>query len=352
MLKAFKNSALYISAIIGAGFASGSEITLFFEGQSLFVVILAGIMLGGFSGIFLHMGNLLAKKNSRLSDGSAGDLFALFPRRRAAFLRAAFLLSSFITLAAMTAGAESIFASSFDIRHMGIISVVPAVIIAAGNLEKIKSAFIALIAVVAALIVWLFVAGRSGIPWGGGFNVLKAVSYTSMNVFLGGYLLVKDRRAERGEIAATAVVSAAVMTALLIMIHSISGGASGEMPVITAAQKIGGSRAAAIIVFLAVFSTMISTAKATLKLTAKKLGKPVSASIMISSSLLISLIGFKSLIEYAYPFISLLSSAFTAVTAVFLIASQRAKDGRGQKRNGTAYISLNSDLDAPQTGQT
>ncbi|MDR3292897.1 MAG: hypothetical protein LBT20_02195 [Clostridiales bacterium] len=316
MFRAVKNASLYVGAIIGAGFASGSEIALFFNGQNIAVVLLAGLLLGGFSGVFLYIGNS-APAEIRAHDGSF-DFFDLFPKRYARILRSAFFISALVMLAAMTAGAESIFREFFGVKHIGIVSLIPAVLIALSRIERLKSLFAALVAVIAALIVVLYVK-NTAVPAESGLNLLKSVSYTSMNVFLGGYLIVKKEKAEKREIFFTSFFSALTLTALLYMIYCVNGAGAGEMPVIEAAASLGYGQTAAVVVFLAVFSTMISTAKSLYRSLVPRFGGLTSAFGIASIASLVSLVGFSALVAYAYPAIGLLSSGFTAITAVIFI---------------------------------
>ncbi|MDR3263693.1 MAG: hypothetical protein LBT30_05215 [Clostridiales bacterium] len=323
MLKSFKNAALYISAIIGAGFATGSEIALFFGEQSIVIILLAGIMLGSFAGAFLRIGNIIYAEKPQ---GEAFDFFDIFPGKSAAFLRAVFLIASFVTLAAMTAGAERIFETVFKIKYAGVISLIPAVLCGLLNIDKIKSLFSALVAVTVALIFYLYVNSVGAAAFdGGGHNILKAVAYVSMNVFLGGYLIVKKEKSDKKEIILTAVFSALILTALLVMIYGINGGSTHEMPVIEAAAAAGRERIAAGIVLLSIFSTMISTAKTLFNRLLKKQGKFLAALSLVASAFFVSLAGFKNIVDYAYPVISLFSSVFTALTIIFLVKHGKAK---------------------------
>jgi uncharacterized membrane protein YkvI len=256
------------------------------------------------------------RKNSEA--GKFGDFFDIFPKKYAVVLRAAFLISSFITLAAMTAGAERIFEVSFDIKYIGIVSLVPSVFLGFLNTEKLKSVFSALVLAVVGLIVVLF-AGSGTNDGYSGFNFLKAVSYASMNVFLGGYLVAKKTDAKRSEIVWTGIFSALILTALLFMIYNINFEGSGDMPVISAAASLGRGRAAAVIVFFAVVSTTISTAKTLLGFAKKRYGTAVSAAAVIACAYLISLAGFHNIVKYTYPAISLFSSLFTVLTLIYLI---------------------------------
>jgi uncharacterized membrane protein YkvI len=318
MIKAFKNAALYVGAIVGAGFASGSEIALFFDGQSVIVVAAAGLILGFFASAFVYIGKIMRTRNDGDNANGAGDFFDIFPKRYAVVLRAAFLISSFITLAAMTAGAERIFEISFDLKYVGIISLVTAVLLGFLNTEKLKSVFSALVLVVVGLIVVLFVGSGTGAGYGG-FNFLKAISYSSMNVFLGGYLVAKRADAKKNEIVWTGIFSAVILTALLVMIYNINFKGSGDMPVISAAASFGRGKAAAVIVFFAVVSTAVSTAKTLLGFAKKRYGKAFSAAAIIACAYAVSLAGFNNIVEYTYPAISLFSSLFTVLTMIYLI---------------------------------
>ncbi|MDR2047685.1 MAG: hypothetical protein LBP79_07380 [Clostridiales bacterium] len=365
MVKAFKNTALYVSAIIGAGFASGSEIALFFKEQGVVVVIAAGLLLGGFAAIFIRIGGMLHEQNEdalcerngvcgkngngafreksgvlrKKNIGGVSDFFDIFPRGFARVLRAVFLVSSFVTLAAMTAGAEDVFFGAFGLKYTGIISLIPAVVLGLMKTDGLKSFFSALVIIIIGLIAFLFFkSGEYAAP--SGFNFLTAVSYASMNVFLGGYLIAKPKKAEKNEALFTGIFSALIITALLLMIYKINGSATGEMPVVTAAAAVGCKKAAAAIIFLAVFSTMISTSKTLLNFAKKRYGNAASAAALITCAFCVSLIGFDRLVRGTYPAISLFSSAFAALTVVRMIRysygeriAERIKQGSARARS-------------------
>lgn len=324
---------MYIGAIVGAGFASGSEIALFFKGQSAFIVVLSGILLGVLSGAFVYLGKILKKRE-------ISDFFDIFPRRAGKVLRTAFLVSSLIMLAAMAAGAKAVLEPAsgsyggfiFLYDFSGAVFLFAALLFGLLRADKLKILFLFAVAATAALIVYLFIkVGIEAPRSDGGYNVLRAVAYVSMNVFLGGYLVTGDGNADKSEIVWTSAVSASVLTALLLMIFSLGGG-EHTMPVLYAAQSLGQSGVAAVIILLAILTTMISAVKALLKSDlSKKMGQPLFAVAVSALAYLISLLGFDKLLKYAYPAISLLSTVFTALVLIVLIGNIFGKDQKASR---------------------
>ena len=64
---------IYIGAIIGAGFATGREIMLYFGGSGMFSGIVAGVLMGALCGAFL----LAAKSFKRLTGSDRKALRAI-----------------------------------------------------------------------------------------------------------------------------------------------------------------------------------------------------------------------------------------------------------------------------------
>ena len=103
MKRAFKISSLFIGTVIGAGFASGREVALYFGNLSPLVVATAGLFLGGFAASFLVAGK-----------------FGLIWKSK--FYTAMVLFGSVITIAAMLAASEDILYEMTSLRFLGLLS--------------------------------------------------------------------------------------------------------------------------------------------------------------------------------------------------------------------------------------
>ena len=122
-IEVFKIVALFIGTVIGAGFATGKEIVVFFGEQSSVTPFLAGITLGGFCGLFLYMSNS-APEIGLFKEGKNGELVLT--------------ICAFFSYVAMYSGAEYLLQSIFHVKGIGYISCIISMIFTYMGVEKIK----------------------------------------------------------------------------------------------------------------------------------------------------------------------------------------------------------------------
>jgi len=384
MKKSIKLAFLFIGTVIGAGFATGREIALYFKNISPLAAAFSGLALGFLCTLFIIIGNinkspveakfkrgenpLAPKKAARkavedekiLRDGGVKVAVSPLERRGAAavFFHSAVIFAAFTQTAAMCAGADELGYAMFKIPFMGAAFSLLSVVAVLSGLEKIKLINTVLIPVMTVFIAVLFVKGGvSSIE--GNISVIKPFAYAGLNIFLAGIILMKNE-ATKKEAAAAGIISAVVFALILFFIKNIiTGREDAAMPLYLAAKEFGLSAVGGLIILLAIITTMISS----LKLFSDELAWLFAlfprramingneavffAALAAALSSVLALLGFKNLVDYTYPVQSVFGLALLAYTVTELIRSRRGGGPLVKAKRG-ALRSMKKRLKTPR----
>ena len=188
MWRAAKVCFLYIGTVIGAGFASGREIALFFGDTAPLNVALAAAFMAIPEALFLTAGKL-----GVLPDNTA--------------VRTGVFIAAFSSVAAMLAGCDLALYDVTGVVSLGVIAAILAGVLVVGGMEKIKLANTLLIPLLLALLLAVYI--KSGAPvFNGSYSIVKPVHYAGLDVLMGGMVISREGRKLKGnEIALTCVFS-------------------------------------------------------------------------------------------------------------------------------------------------
>lgn len=242
MWRAAKVCFLYIGTVIGAGFASGREIALFFGDTAPLNVALTAVFMAVPEALFLVAGKLGA-----LPSGTV--------------VKTGVFVAAFSSVAAMLAGCELALVELTGFAGLGVIAAIAAGMLVIGGTEKMKLANTVLIPLL--LILLLVVYVKSGSPvYGGSFSLVKPAHYAGLDVLMGGMIISREGKKLNGkEIAITCAFSAAFLGIVLFVLQNIvlSDGMNASMPVLAVAERVGLKVAAGVLIVIAVFTTLVSS---------------------------------------------------------------------------------------------
>ena len=303
MLYVFSTVAIFIGSVVGAGFASGREIALYFGSQSVAAPIVAGLAIGFLCYVFLEVG--------RLTDGKVlPTMFGKFHKVAEYLLR----LSNFAVYAAMIAGSEFIVMTTFGIRGGGVVSGI--LCMACISFKKGLAVVNAVLTPLIIVLVGVLVARAEDFSVGAGFNFWSPLSYASMNLATGGYLISRyGVKASPLKNAVVGALTAATATALLVAVYYIvRENPTAEMPLFMFAEQKGFAVLSGVLKLAAIFTTMTSSLAATVEN-----GGFVGAALATSAAFLIAIFGFATLVNAVYPVIGCLGIGFTAWSVIVLL---------------------------------
>ncbi len=296
MKDGLKAAAVFIGTVIGAGFATGQEVQLYFRNSSPVVAVFAGLLLGALCSLFMWLG-------SRAGDTADGVF--LFGRHRSLYDVIVFICA-FITFIAMFNGAEVLILSTFGIAHTGVISVILAAIFSAKGLKGLK--FLNVFAVPLIIIFIIVIYAKNGeVAKAGSFNPLNGIAYAGLNIMLAGSVMFRIGKGASPRSARVAGISSGVALAVMLyMLTVLVDNRLGEMPVYIAARSLGLDKLAGAVIFLAVFTTMVSALEQSADLLGRLLPHKSLAvpTVCLMAYPITILLSFSQTVDYLYPVVS------------------------------------------------
>lgn len=306
-MKSVKNIKLaltFIGTLIGAGFASGREVALYFADTSPLSPLLGGVFCGVFCFIFAELGRI-----------SNGDILGLCLKRISGITLAIIKLSNVVIFCVMLAACEFIIKELFKINGGTVISAVLVLFVIYFGVERLKLLNLLAVPLLVALLIYIFATAKPSVPLFNSFFFYQPLFYAGMNILSGGFLiskLAKDIRTKDSfQISA---IAALVLSALLVIIYLIiQNDFSKAMPMLARAKALGVNTAACWALYLSVFTTLAGSLYIVVETDIKK------ALLTCSIGLALSFAGFRELTAWFYPIIGYAGFALTVYGAFVLV---------------------------------
>lgn len=311
---------IYIGTVIGAGFASGKEIAVYFDSLSPLTAILSGILLGALGGFFMYA-------------GYKGRFF------EPPWFKLLTVICSFITLAAMCSGAGEI----IPFPCSGVLLTALAVAAGVLGIKFLGKLNGILVPVIIFCILFLFFK-NGNVFITGSYLPFKPILYSALNLLIAGSLMAEQGKSlSKKEIVLSSVISAAVMSCLIFALCCLTIGNDSAMPLKEIASYMGFPIISSLLILLAIFTTMVSSAKLIYDyFKGLKLSPFFSSFMTLVPTVALSFIGFSAIVKYGYAFVSvagLVLLFFTVLkmlplkTAGFIVLKRKKKFSGGKLKN-------------------
>ncbi len=332
----FRATCLFVGTVIGAGFATGEEIKLFFKGSGDGTVILSALIFATMSFCFMTLSKIRKLK---------------LPKAVKTLARLVRFLAVCLSFVAMCSAGEKIVYDLFRLRFGGII-IATICLFFAGRESKILgnvNAFIVPVIAVFVMVVYL-VADTTSLNFEK-ISFAPAFLYSSMNIFSGGIMLERIARdMSVKQSALSAVMNFFIVGALMLCIKKSIESEFSSMPLISVAQSSGVGLIAQIVVLLAVFTTMLSDASIIFPEIKKALRKEnLAIAVFMAFSAVSSVASFSSVVEKGYPLIGYSGVVYFTYAVVCLLSRgflfNKSNHGvhsacKGAKYNRTAHYEV------------
>ena len=331
MGKSVATGFLIVGTIVGAGFVSGREILSFFGlGLSPWLALVFAALVFLISALFLFIGSkTLAKNVSEVNVRLAGRFHVVAD----IFL----LVNSFIVLAGMLAATDSVAASFFTAVFGGSVPYIASVsagllcaVVVCRGVKGLVSCnkFVVPVMAAALLFVCIYTAVTAA---GGGSSALRipnfgaALVYVCMNMVLASTVVTTTGHMNIRTILLSSGIAGGlfgVLTLALICALNRYGDAATEMPVLEMAEAVHPALYYGMLAVIAVsiFTTMLAAMNG---LTAWLCGifgnKFFTALTVLTGGLILSNLGFSTVVTYLYPVIGVLGVAYVALGSVYAI---------------------------------
>lgn len=312
MLNAVKVSCLFIGAVVGAGFATGREVILFFGNSGSLTPLIAGLLMGCASGVFLFVGKF----------APSGGIWCLLARITDFLVFCAMV----ITFAVMCSAAEQLFSDAFGVSLVGLACGIVCAIASSFEMKFIKNISFALVAALTVSIAVMYFmcdkVHRQDI------DLFYAFKYCGMNMLTGG-CLIKDegKRMKNGEIFLCSLITAVICALLLVMVYVVASvNAECDMPVYEFALKNHAAALGGILIVAAILSTLLGAGRAACTYMEGFFSSSAMPVIFLCSIAVIGYsMNFSAAVDTYYPVIGVFGSCVCIVYALSFAAETRRK---------------------------
>ena len=338
-----------LSAIIGAGFASGKEIISFFGKNGYFAIPFFLLV----TGLFFFCFYLFSKLGKMIKPKSIADMTSAMFGKAGVFVDFMFILCTFITLSSMLAGSDAIgsiiFGASYNFCYISIITAMLTVLVVYFGLKyiyKITNAIVPLTIVIMLAVLVAFLAispaqqvSQSNISFNGFSAVLSCFLYVSMNVFINIFIISKSSQyMNKKQIGVASAICASVLLCLLVLVvvavmHGGDAIFSSNMPMLAIANSLGGWLGIlyAVMLWLAIFTTLCLagyTIMAWLNRYIKN--KFVCSVITLTLGFIFSRFGFSNIVDIFYPIEGIFGTLLIAYCAVYYFKNKKSYEAKQQ----------------------
>lgn len=287
--------------MIGAGFASGREISLYFASSNIFTLIIGAAFCGLFCFIFAEVG--------RISGGT--PLQYTLGEKYGGMAESVIRLTNIVTFCAMLAACEYVIKVLIGTNGGTVFSAVLCLLVIFLGEEKMKTINAVSLPLIVILIAVILFKSGEGVPDFKEFRLLSPIMYASMNILSSGYLIASMSKDNTpSDSVKTSVITTLILTFLMVAIYiSIQKSFDKVMPLLHVAENLGLKIAACLLLYLSIFTTLTGS----LLIASKKKTRP--ALLITSLSLVVASFGFQRLVDFFYPIIGVIGAILTAVTA-------------------------------------
>lgn len=317
---------LILATIIGAGFASGKEIYVFFTkfGIISFLNILVCFLLFYFSiKLYLNIGQEHKPKNvleaNKLILGNKFKFFNIF-----------YVACLFIVLAGMFAGVYEVYSNILNTTGAKIsvfITVVLCVFETSGGLNrinKINNIFmpITIVLLLVSAVCIIFSTNNFSVNYSINANlvlssVFSSISYVGINLLLsGGVLMLAGKEYNKKTNNVSALFSSIILSVIIIVFNvaMLLFGNISQMPMLDYAFKVNYYLGLCVLIgiWFCIYSAITSLAFILSDIIKQKLNSTfISNLIVVTISYVISMFGFGEIVTFMYPVIGVVGIAFT-----------------------------------------
>lgn len=294
---------IYIGSIIGAGFATGREIMLYFGGKGILSGAVAGLLMGILCGLFLRSAKSFAKlKNSK----------SAFLRGICVVVKVALWLCTLASFVCMVSGCEEIISKTYGIANAGLWTGVFVCFLGICEMSVARKLNAIIVPLIILLLIILFAQGEKAADIQ--FSAKSAIGYCGMNIMTGGYIIAEQEESFNAkQTIFISAVSGIIFALCIAMVYAISiKYKDASMPIWEFAKDRGMSSLSGLIIYLAIFSTLISCAKLVCQEnSAIKIPRIFSVAFLIIFSLIALRFDFSTIVGISYPIIGYVGIVYT-----------------------------------------
>lgn len=322
VLKCLQISFIYIGAIIGAGFATGREVMLYFGDSGILSGVVAGLFMGALCGLFL----LSAKSYRRLKNSERRSVRLVF-----GLIKSALWLCTLVSFVCMVSGCEEIIENSYGIKNVGLWTGIFVSVLGVCEMSVMRKFNAVIVPMI--MVLLLILSAQSVFVADSGFDPSRILGYCGMNIMMGGYIIAEQEESfSRKQILFISCVTAVFFAISIALVYTVSLDFKNfSMPIFEFSKMHNMKFVSGLIIYLAIFSTLIGCSKLICQENSqRKIPRFFSVGLLTVFAILALKFDFSTLVAYCYPVIGYVGIGYTAFTVLLpiLLAIFDMKVGR------------------------
>ena len=297
ILSGIKTGLFFAGAVIGAGFATGKEVAVFFAGFGLSAYFtMPFLFLTFFFGIKFFLG-----VSEKVFSGKSGRIFNFLS-----------YITNIILLAGLCAAANKLSGT----YYFGAVILLFALLLSKSGYKGAVLCNTVITPIVAIFILVIYIGGFNNLSFETGIGssdiaILSAINYASFNLWTCCRTITDSNLSKKGKNIAAATGASIITVLLIIMISSLlSGGISlinSEMPGEILAESLHLTKLFYIIILFAIFTSAISFQHCLNKSVSYK---PSMQILTFGICVITSYLGFGNIVKLFYPVFGMIGIIF------------------------------------------
>ncbi len=280
----FRIAFLYVGLSVGAGFATGKEINLYFQGANVFTLIVSGLITSVFCFVFLSVGRLDIIKSVKIER----------------LLNVLYGIGGLVVSALMLSCIREVF--HFEGFILIILCSMLCMALALNSSKGVKLFTGASVPIIVVCCLMVSIKCNLGIS-GGSFKVIDGIKYSAMNMFFQCAFITKEgKNVTLRESVLISFIVGITITLLLIPMYSVVRFSIANIPFLKMATEQGLSYVAIIEILFAIMTTITSCYTLSLEMFENK--HILWVLFIIIASISLSMFSFSKAVAIVYPIIS------------------------------------------------
>lgn len=304
-LYSFRASGLFIGTVIGAGFATGEEIKLYFTGCGDGSILLSAFIFAVMSLIFLFFG-----KTTPVKLWKPLEIISRIVRF--------FVIG--LSFFAMCSAGEELIERAFGIKFGGLMLLTACMFFAEKESKFLAGINAVIVPVIAVFVITVFIGAETDVLTLNRAVFAPSFLYAAMNIFGGGIMLKKlgkDMNVKQAVISS--IITFVIIFVLMLCIKKSVEHNFSSMPLIGVAKENGMEIIAVVVVLLAIFTTMLSDVSIMIpELKSVFKSDILYYTVLYLTALISGIATFTGVVENCYPMIGYCGVVYTIYAAISL----------------------------------
>ena len=304
---AARATAVLVATLIGAGYATGREVSQYFGRANVATLVFSALCMGLLCTLFLYIGTR--------TDRPRGKVMQVY--------RVVLSVAAVVSCGTMISAGKTLLSGA----GVGILTALGGVALAMHR-RVFCTANLVAVPVLVGLVLVAY-CGAVHIDSGTSFLPLSAANYAGMNLLFEGELLRREGKGmtPRG-IVLSGVGIAACMGLLMVLMHRMVGASSADLPFAEVCAAQGKEGIVQAVILTSILTNIAGCMRLCLDTWQAVMPMGMAALLGLVASLWVATVPFALLVRYAYPVLGWMGVAVGVGYVAWAIALRRAPPAR------------------------